>query len=285
MNNAAKTLTVFLVVIAVLLVSLTTIAVFFFLKEVELRKVAQDNVEQLEDLKAKLQAENKQSKKEIFILQEKNKEAEDKIESLMEELELEQGLNEEIKKQNKELQAQMGDLAQRREELESKMEREKTQTEAQLNDLRQQLDKTLTANKELQQTVDEYEQQMADQAGPPTSAPAPESQPEVLTQETPPPPVEEVELDKIVVTPTDIQATGAIIDVDRENEFIIVSLGEKHGLIKNVVLSIYRGDDYLGDVKVTQVLPDMSAADFIPPLTSKEVQQDDTVTVKGVSKE
>ena len=55
MNNSGKTLTIFLVVIAVLLVSLTAIAVFFFLQEVELRKSAEYNLEQIRIAEIKLQ--------------------------------------------------------------------------------------------------------------------------------------------------------------------------------------------------------------------------------------
>jgi len=73
---------------------------------------------------------------------------------------------------------------------------------------------------------------------------------------------------------------GKVIEVDLENEFVIVNIGQKDGLVKDAVLSIWRNDTYLGDVQVTQVLPDMSAADLIPPLTSNNIQKDDGVSIK-----
>jgi len=277
MDSSGKTLTIFLVVIAVLLVSLTTIAVFFFLKEVELRKVAQDHVVQLEDLSSKLQAEIKESKKQIFILQEKNREAEESIESRLEDLEMEQGLNEELKKLNKELKDQLAQEAQRLQDLDAKFNTDLAQAETRIAALQQELDSLAKQNSNLKQLCDQYEEQIQQVQGS-VATPSVSVGP---SQDVPTsgPEVEDVDLDRIVVVPPK-DGEGTILDVDHENEFVIVSIGEKDGVVKDSVLSIYRDDMYLGDVLVTQVLPDMSAADFITPLSSQKVQKDDRVTIK-----
>ncbi len=68
--------------------------------------------------------------------------------------------------------------------------------------------------------------------------------------------------------------------VDGETEFVIVNLGANHGIKEDQILSISRGKDLLGDIKVTRVQPEMSAADFIPPLTGRQVRKDDSVVIK-----
>ena len=39
-------------------------------------------------------------------------------------------------------------------------------------------------------------------------------------------------------------------------------------------------DKYLGDIKVTRLQPDMSAADFVPPFKHQLAQKNDTVIIK-----
>ncbi|MBL8014031.1 MAG: hypothetical protein JNN05_09310, partial [Candidatus Omnitrophica bacterium] len=88
-----------------------------------------------------------------------------------------------------------------------------------------------------------------------------------------------VELDKIVVAKTDA-AKGRILSVDKETEFVIFDMGSKSGVSQGDVLSVMRGDDYLGDIKVSRVQEEMSAADLIPPFSSKMVRKNDTVVAK-----
>ena len=68
--------------------------------------------------------------------------------------------------------------------------------------------------------------------------------------------------------------------VDTENQFVIVNLGQKDGIAEGTTLSIFREQEYVGDIKVTRVQPDMSAADFIPPLASQNISKNDRVVRK-----
>ena len=79
---------------------------------------------------------------------------------------------------------------------------------------------------------------------------------------------------------SDREAAGRVLTVDRETEFVVVNLGKKDGVHKGQILSVYRQKDYLGDIKVTRVQPNMSAADLIPPFSSRIVQKDDQVFFK-----
>ena len=70
------------------------------------------------------------------------------------------------------------------------------------------------------------------------------------------------------------------MSVDKENDFLIFNLGEKDGVSQGVVMSVYRGSDYLGDVRVSRVQLEMAAADFIPPFSSQKVRKNDQVVLK-----
>lgn len=265
MNNSGKTLTIFLFVIAVLLISLTAIAVFFFLKEVDLRKAAEYNLEQMRIIESKLQGELKESKKQMFLLEEKNKEAEDRVESLMEEVDLEKGLRDELKKENRQLQDALQKETAAHAQLKEQSAKELSEAEKRIASLQEKLDAAIEEAQRLEavrQDMEGKDQQLGI-----------EETPDIAT------PSQEVSLDKIVVNPAEEQK-GKVISVDRETEFLIVNLGEKDGIKKNSVLSVYRGETYLGDVKVSRVLPEMAAADLVPPLTSQNVQKDDRVIIK-----
>jgi len=267
MNNSGKTLTIFLIVIALLLVSLTAIAVFFFLKEVDLRKAAEYNLEQLRIIESKLQVDLKEAKKQVFLLEEKAKEADAKIESLLEEVELEQGLREEIKKESKVLQDALEEAhtanQQIREEQDAKLadaEEKIVALQDKLNAAIKEKDAIDGARQDLQEQINDIE-------------PSDEGVPEDLGAG------QEVDLDKIVVNPAD-EGAGEVISVDTETEFLIVSLGEKDGIKKGAVLSLSRKGKYLGDIQVSRVLPEMAAADFVSPLSSDKVKKGDQVIVK-----
>jgi hypothetical protein len=44
-------------------------------------------------------------------------------------------------------------------------------------------------------------------------------------------------------------------------------------------MSVYRGDEYLGDVRVSRVQEELSAADLIPPFSSRKVRKNDSVVL------
>src|SRR3989338_8024748 len=188
MNNSGKVLTIFIIIALILMLSLTAMFAFRFYQESELRKLAEVDLNQLKESEAKLQADLKEAKRQIYLLEEKIKN----------------------------YQIQLGE------------------------------DITMINN--------------SDSA----------------TMTEPP----QVKLDPIVVRPMgDVQ--GKILTVDQDTQFIIFDLAEGEGVLEGSVMSVYRGNEYLGDIKVTRVQPEMSAADFIPPLTSQHVNKDDLVIPKA----
>jgi hypothetical protein len=90
---------------------------------------------------------------------------------------------------------------------------------------------------------------------------------------------DKVELDKIVVNPQN-GTKGHVLSIDTDAEFVVFNLGLNQGVKPDDLLSVYRGDEYLGDIKATRVQEEMSAADIIPPLSSREIRKNDTVVLK-----
>ena len=280
MNNSGKTLTIFLVVIAVLLLCLTGISVFFFVKEIDLRKSAEYNLEQLRVVEVSLRADLKEADKQIKLLEEKNKEASGRVEDLIEEKALEQELKEELKREARQLKEKLEKEGKAKEDIRKALAADLESAQERVSQIEKELDSTRTRNKELETIRQDLETQVGDM----------KAQIDTLTKrltitgdaETPDDGAavqDGVDLDPIVINTGD-DSRGSIISVDKEADFIIVSLGDKHGIKKGMLLSVYRGEKYLGDVEVSRVLPEMSAADFVPPLRSEKLRKDDQVIVK-----
>jgi myosin heavy subunit len=276
-NSSGKVLTIFLVVIIILSISLAAISIFFFQKEIERRKGLESVLAQVKTDRLKLEAELQDAIKQGFLLQEKNKEADEKINGLLDDLELAEGIREELKLENSSLKEQLEEKNKLAKELQEKSA-SAAKAEEEISELNQKLQAEEDAkkvleekmkavdqrNKELEEDINRLKQQEAASraAGQPAASKH-----------------EEVELEKIVIAPVKA-SEGRVLTIDTETEFAIVNLGENHGIAADKILSIYRGDQYIGDIKVTRVQPEMSAADFIPPLTAQRVHKDDRVILK-----
>ncbi len=425
-NSEGKVLTVFLIVVAVLLISLTAISIFFFQKEIEKREHVEEVLKTTQQQLAQVDTDLQETKKQKVILEEKRKELSDRIEDITNDLELEKGLKEESKKENsalndklkeandaqnqlrkqiaeelkasedkiKELQTQVEteinnkttlqqqltalqsqaqELQTQKENLEKQVtelknlqvqtaaalapaaasgtnattgdkrikeledqlniekkikvdlqnqlkivQKEKGKVEAQLakfknkknkngakestvnpaqdekasEDLEQRLNAEVQKKTELEQKVASLEdkntqmeavisdlkQQMSKQTEMSSKSVAAGQNGKL-----------DIELEPIVVSPgqasvvsaaPDAMSEGKILSVDMDVEFVIVNLGSKDGMSVGKIMSVSRDNKNLGEIKITRVLPEMSAADLIPPLTAKDVRKDDQVVVK-----
>lgn len=286
MNNSGKALTVFLIVIAILLVSITAIALFYLTQEIEVRKALELNFEQVQLKETQLQDNLKEANKKIYLLEEKIKESEEQIESLQGELDLAEGLREEIKKENRDLKKGLDDEKQAKTKLQEDFDAKLAETEKKISGFQEDLKSAVNRNKELdaqRQNLQDNFLKLKNQLEEKGITPVVTGDLGIESQGLVPTPGasidENVQLETIVVSPNEPKQ-GKVISVDKDTDFVIVNLGEKDGVAAGIVLSIYRGKEYLGDVKVSRVLPEMSAADFIPPLKSLNVQKDDQVIIK-----
>lgn len=293
MNNAGKTITIFLGLIVVLLVSTASISIFLLNKETEKRKAVDAALNDAQGSISRLQGDLKVAQNKAFVLEEKNKEADTRINSLEEELDVEKGLKEAMKTENAKLKQDLDTVLLEKDALQADkdklaadfQEKEKvSQQELQTRDSRVKeletkvadVEKQLTeANAAIEKTKQDQAAAEAAAAAAATAAkPAEGSEAAVEDSAT-----KEVELDKIIVSKSD-SSKGRILSVDKETEFVIFDMGSKSGVKQGDVLSVMRGDDYLGDIKVSRVQEEMSAADLIPPFSSRMVRKNDNVVPK-----
>ena len=297
-KNSGKTLTIFLIIMLIISVCLAGIALYYYQTESGLRKSVESNLAQLKKIESKLQGDLMESKKKLSVLEEKNKEMDDKINDLSESLDLEKSLKEAQKKENEDLREVLENENQSKEKLRTEMSKELTSAqekvvalEAELAGAQGRVKELETQNQgledQIKQTKSESQTKVEEPAStvpPPamTETESPISKESVISPEEKVTEVvegKEVELEPIVVS-SDETSLGRVLSVDKENNFLILSLGEQDGVQPGFLMSIYRGNDYLGDVKISRVQPEMSAADFIPPFSSQNVHKDDQVVAK-----
>lgn len=89
-------------------------------------------------------------------------------------------------------------------------------------------------------------------------------------------PKKEVELEKIVVKPGRGQE-GKILVVNKEFNFVVVSLGNNKGIIRGTIFGIYRDGDLIGRAEVEKVYETMSAANILPD--SEAIREGDLAKV------
>ncbi len=296
MNNSGKTITIFLGLIVVLLVSTASISIFLLNKETEKRKAVEAALNDAQGTVSKLQGDLKVAQNKAFVLEEKNKEADARINSVEEELDVEKGLKEAMKTENTKLKQDLDSATQDRDRIQADLDTKVQELQAKTKSVEQEIQTRDARVKELEGKVADAEKKLSEanaavekakeaQAAAVTPAPAAttesaEPAKAEANAENPAPATEnKVELDKIVVNKTD-SVKGRVLSVDKETEFIIFDLGAKSGVNQGDVMSVMRGDEYLGDIKVSRVQDEMSAADLIPPFSSRMVRKNDSVVPK-----
>ncbi len=291
-NSSGKALTIFLIIMAVLLISLTVLSLYFFNLEIDRRKQLEVTVSSMEADYAKADQEISDLKKQNFLLTDKNKEADTRINRLLDEVNLEKGLRDELKKESITLKDQLQTLTQEKEKIEN-------QTATQIGDLEQKLteleaklkveaNRSADLEKKNAEVLAEQQKLISTQATA-TEAPA-TTKPKTTTKSGKSKSTGKTNVDqeKTQVPPAETEAVvekikipeGRVLSVDVETEFVVINLGEKQGLENGMFMSIYRGNEYLGDIQITRTQEEMSAADLIPPLSGKTVRKNDQVIVK-----
>jgi peptidoglycan hydrolase CwlO-like protein len=298
MNNSGKTITIFLGLIVVLLVSTASISIFLLNKETEKRKAVEAALNDAQGSVSRLQGDLKVAQNKAFVLEEKNKEADARVNSLEEELDVEKGLKEAMKTENSKLKQDLDAATAERDKVQADLDQKVQELQAKTQSAQQDIQSRDARVKELETKVSEAENKLAEAnaavekakaaqaaaAAAPAPAPAPAASAATddanLNIEIPPTVSDNnVELDKIIVNKTD-SVKGRVLSVDKETEFIIFDMGAKSGVKQGDVMSVMRGDEYLGDIKISRVQDEMSAADLIPPFSSRMVRKNDTVVPK-----
>lgn len=313
MNSSGKVLVIFFVITAMLLISLTAISLFFFQKETEKRKLAEVTLEEYQTEKVEMEEDLVILKKQNFLLQEKNKESEARVNDLSDELELESGLREEMKLETVELEEKIKELEdakgafadeiEEEEELHRKLTKDLAASEQKIKELEAQLKAEIERSQRLGELYEQKQQEEASKLeeirGSQANIVAEQSSSEEEASDVdvssgieleeiviiPRAPkvqdvVEEPAFEEEVVSVIESVLDGRILSVDTETEFVIVSLGRKDGLDVGNILSVYRNENYVGDIKITRLQSEMSAADLVLPLSIRNVKRNDQVKTK-----
>ncbi|MBI1853838.1 MAG: hypothetical protein HYR85_26170 [Planctomycetes bacterium] len=73
---------------------------------------------------------------------------------------------------------------------------------------------------------------------------------------------------------------GKIVEVDMKTGVVVLSVGAQAEIKKGYTLHVYRGQDYIGMVRVDAVYPDLSAASVVKLAPGKEIQKLDDVATR-----
>lgn len=280
-GKGSRTIFIFLILMIVILVCGVSIALFLLQKETQTRMASESSLEEARTRNAKVEAALKEAEKQIDIFKGKNKDADDKINGLMEELDLQAALRDEIKAENKKVKELVEAEGKSKVEMRQKLTAQLEAAQAKLTALESRAASNANDAAVFKKTADELQKKNIDLEArlkdvEKTAGERPRS--EILPVPGQPGD-EKVDLDRIVVSPGAAKE-GRVLNVDSETEFLIFDLGAKNGINQNDVMSIYRGKTFLGDVKVSRVQDDMAAADFIPPFSSRKVRKNDQVVPK-----
>jgi len=262
MSRSGKTLTIFITVFFLLLLSLTAIVTFFLMKEREIRQAVEQKLVVSEDSRRKIEGQYKAAQEEINVLTNKFKEQDDKISGLLDDIELEKGLREEIKKENTTLKTQVDSIAAERKSFQDEvigLREKNTFLENELSSAKDLREQMATKLQEAETKVKDLEAKLSSAST--------------------------INLDTIVVGPQDLandvqNSVGQILKLNEANNFAITDLGSANGMTENMIVEFYRGETLLGEGKITRVQNIMSVADLLPPLTASDLRVSDRVTIK-----
>jgi len=71
--------------------------------------------------------------------------------------------------------------------------------------------------------------------------------------------------------------SGKILTVNKTWNFIVLSIGDKEGVVENGVFVVYRGKEFIGKVKVVSTDAHTCVADILPDMTKGAIQVGDEV--------
>ena len=86
-----------------------------------------------------------------------------------------------------------------------------------------------------------------------------------------------VELERIVIKQVSDALVGKVIKVDKKYAFVVLDLGNRDNLKVVDVLSVYRGDRFIGKVRVERLEDDRSAAIILPEWQNTQFREGDRV--------
>ena len=209
---------------------------------------------------------------------------------LRETIRLKQAITEELKSEKEWSQALVGQLKEKEEQVQIALNQIEKKTAA-INELLKKIETERSSRAKLEKALKETKTQLA-LAIQPASRSIEAGQLSLLNkkdylsghggEELEREPLKEaiakktVELEPIVVkTPPYLR--GRVLVVNREYDFVVVDLGKADNLQKGEMLSVYRGDNFIAQVRVEKIEEKLSAATILPQFRQEEIRENDIV--------
>ncbi len=121
-DKAGKTLTIFVILTIILLLSSTSIGFYLYHLEQRLHKYVESELDRSRADGIRLQAQLKEIQGQLALAQDKNKEADDKINNLLDAQDLNEGLRAALKKENAALKEQLAAIAQAKQKMKADLD-------------------------------------------------------------------------------------------------------------------------------------------------------------------
>lgn len=262
-NKYGKTSIVFFVVFVILFLSIAAIMAFLFQKERDLRKATEVQNILLQEQKAEAALDLEEAKKTIFILESRKKEIEEKIEGLLDDLDLEKGLRRELKTESIALAKRAETLVKRKNELRDEL----VALLEKISFIEDQLAEEKALRQQAEEEIENLKIQSADQ---------------VFRSDA----GDDVALEKIVVSSekdsgSDLQGQeGKVLRINIDNNFVIIDRGYSHLIKEGARVTIFRDTEILGQGTVSSIQQSMSVVDLISPLSARDIAINDKVVVQ-----
>lgn len=71
--------------------------------------------------------------------------------------------------------------------------------------------------------------------------------------------------------------SGSLLAVNKENNFVVIDIGESAGVKNGIIFSVYRDDVSIGSIKIIQARRDISAADILSIQPGQQLKVGDAV--------
>ena len=89
---------------------------------------------------------------------------------------------------------------------------------------------------------------------------------------------DEVELPKIVID-AERKVGGEVLVVNKDFNFVVINVGQEHGLKVGSIVTFYRDDNSLGQAEVAKIYSQMAAANLLNDLKGRDIKEGDRAEV------
>lgn len=285
MNRKGNTPIVLLIVLILIFLALASGGFYLFQKERMHNLELQDSMEEIKTKQRITEAKLKESERLVSDLQQKLKEAKQQIDSITGTLNQEKQARAETKSRYDQLTADFEQQKELRADLENRLNQAQEDTrsvQAQLSELKNQKTELEAKVKELEVKTQNIELGKIVVTPPQAPAPAP-----VKGKKQKPAPAQKQQQPQQqavaqAAAPAAVMGQeGKILVINKDYNFVVINLGSRDNIEVGAMFSVYRGNKFIGDLKVEKVHEAMSAAGFVTDGMKDKVNEGDKVVQKA----